>query len=122
MTLGDFLKTDRENKCLTQEQYSNIIGISRSTLASLETGDRMPSKANAKKLVEYFKKPISELIGEEKVSQLSNLETTNLLIDSLIDKEQITSENIDDKVKSLIWESLSLEIQLKLKVKNKKRS
>lgn len=122
MTLGDFLKTDRENKCLTQEQYSNIIGISRSTLASLETGDRMPSKANAKKLVEYFKKPISELIGEEKVSQLSNLETTNLLIDSLIDREQITSENIDDKVKSLIWESLSLEIQLKLKVKNKKRS
>lgn len=122
MTLGDFLKTDRENKCLTQEQYSNIIGISRSTLASLETGDRMPSKANAKKLVEYFKKPISELIGEEKVSQLSNLETTNLLIDSLIDKEQITSENIDDKVKSLIWESLSLEIQLKLKLKNKKRS
>lgn len=51
MTLGSFLKTDRENKCLTQEEYSNAIGISRSTLASLETGNRMPSKSNAKKLV-----------------------------------------------------------------------
>ena len=118
MTLGSFLKTDRENKCLTQEEYSNAIGISRSTLASLETGNRMPSKSNAKKLVDYFKKPLSELIGEEKISRLSSLETTNLLIDSLIDKGQITNENIDDKVKSLIWESLTLEIQLKLKIKN----
>lgn len=118
MTLANFLKSDRESKCLTQEEYSKVIGISRSTLASLETGNRMPSKSNAKKLVKYFQKPLSELIGEEKFSNLSNLETTNLLIDSLIDKGQIINENIDDKIKSLIWESLNLEIQLKLKIKN----
>lgn len=123
MTIGDFLKKDRETKCLTQEEYSKLIGISRSTLASLETGNRLPSKVNARKLVDYFQKPLSELIGEEKICKLSNLETTNLLIDSLIDKGQITSENLDDKIKSLIWESLSLEIQLKLKIaKTKKRS
>lgn len=121
MTLGFFLKKDREDKCLTQEEYSKAIGISRSTLASLETGSRMPSKSNAKKLVEYFQKPLSELIGEEKISKLSSLETTNLLIDSLINNEQITNENIDDKIKSLIWESLNLEIQLKLKIKNQNK-
>nr|DAN99203.1 MAG TPA: Protein of unknown function (DUF3489) [Caudoviricetes sp.] len=33
MTLGFFLKKDREDKCLTQEEYSKAIGISRSTLA-----------------------------------------------------------------------------------------
>lgn len=120
MTIGDFLRKDRESKCLTQEEYSKLIGISRSTLASLETNSRLPSKSNSRKLVSYFKKPLSELIGDEKISKLSNLETTNLLIDSLIDKGQIISENIDDKVKSLIWESLTLEIQLKLKLKNSK--
>lgn len=120
MSLAKFLKTDRESKCLTQEEYSKLVGISRSTLASLETGSRMPSKANSKKLVEYFKKPLAELIGEETVLTLSNLQTTNLLIDSLIEQGQIRDENIDEKIKSLIWESLSLEIQLKLQLKNKK--
>ena len=120
MSLAKFLKTDRESKCMTQEEYSKAVGISRSTLASLETGTRMPSKANSKKLVEYFRKPLADLIGEETISKLSTLETTNLLIDSLIEKGQIKDENIDDKIKSLIWESLSLEIQLKLQMKKSK--
>lgn len=120
MELSEFLKKDRESKCLTQAQYSKEIGISRSTLASLETDNRAPSKANAKKLVEYFKKPLDELLGKEKINRLATLETTNLLIDSLIDKGQITDEEINDKVKTLIWESLSLEISLKLKLKEEK--
>ena len=114
MELSEFLKRDRESKFMTQEQYSKEIGISRSTLASLETDNRTPSKANAKKLVEYFKKPLDELLGTEKINRLATLETTNLLIDSLIANDQITNENIDNKVKTLIWESLSLEILIKL--------
>lgn len=120
MELSEFLKKDRESKFMTQEQYSKEIGISRSTLASLETDNRTPSKANAKKLVEYFKKPLDELLGTEKINRLATLETTNLLIDSLIANAQITNENIDNKVKTLIWESLSLEISLKLKIKEQK--
>ena len=99
MELSEFLKKDRESKFMTQEQYSKEIGISRSTLASLETDNRTPSKANAKKLVEYFKKPLDELLGTEKINRMSTLETTNLLIDSLIANGQITNENIDNKVK-----------------------
>lgn len=120
MELSEFLKRDRESKFMTQEQYSKEIGISRSTLASLETDNRTPSKANAKKLVEYFKKPLDELLGTEKINRLATLETTSLLIDSLIANDQITNENIDNKVKTLIWESLSLEISLKLKIKEQK--
>ena len=120
MELSEFLKRDRESKFMTQEQYSKEIGISRSTLASLETDNRTPSKANAKKLVEYFKKPLDELLGTEKINRLATLETTNSLIDSLIANDQITNENIDNKVKTLIWESLSLEISLKLKIKGEK--
>ena len=30
-------------------------------------------------------------------------------------------KDIDDKIKSLIWESLNLEIQLKLKIKNQNK-
>ena len=121
MELSEFLKKDRESKFMTQEQYSKEIGISRSTLASLETDNRTPSKANAKKLVEYFKKPLDELLGTEKINRMSTLETTNLLINSLIANGQITNENIDNKVKTLIWESLSLEISLKLKIKEQKK-
>ena len=43
-----------------------------------------------------------------------------IVIPADIDESSIKDENIDDKIKSLIWESLSLEIQLKLQMKKSK--
>ncbi|APH22706.1 helix-turn-helix transcriptional regulator [Clostridium botulinum] len=115
MNLGNILKEDRKNKEMTQEEYAKLIGITRSTLSHLERG-RIPSIETSKKLTKYFGRPISELIGNDKVKKLSTLETTNMVIDSLIKKGQIKEVPISDEVKQLIWTSLELEIKLKLQM------
>ncbi|NFM24713.1 helix-turn-helix transcriptional regulator [Clostridium sporogenes] len=120
MELKDILKNDRKEKEMTQEQYAELVGITRGTLSHLERG-REPSIDTSKKLSKYFKKPISELVGKEKIQKLSTLETTNMVIDSLIKKGQIKEDvPISDEVKKLIWTSLELEINLKLKMLEQK--
>ncbi|EPY2295874.1 helix-turn-helix transcriptional regulator [Clostridium sporogenes] len=119
MNLGNILKEDRKNKEMTQEEYAKLIDITRSTLSHLERG-RIPSIETSKKLTKYFGKPISELIGNEKIQKLSTLETTNMVIDSLIKKGQIKKDApISEEVKKLIWTSLDLEIKLKLQMLDK---
>ncbi|KOY64158.1 helix-turn-helix transcriptional regulator [Clostridium sporogenes] len=119
MELKDVLKNDRKQKEMTQEQYAELVGITRGTLSHLERG-REPSIDTSKKLTKYFGKPISELIGNEKVQKLSTLETTNMVIDSLIKKGQIKKDApISEEVKKLIWTSLDLEIKLKLQMLDK---
>nr|DAK04182.1 MAG TPA: Helix-turn-helix XRE-family like protein [Caudoviricetes sp.] len=115
MSLKDVLKNDRKQKEMTQEEYAKLIGITRGTLSHLERG-REPSIDTSKKLSQYFGKPITELIGNKKIKKLSTLETTNMLIDSLINRGQIKDVPISDEVKQLIWTSLELEIKLKLQM------
>ncbi|MCR3761263.1 helix-turn-helix transcriptional regulator [Clostridium felsineum] len=116
MELMELLKTDRINKGMTQKDYAKVLNITRGTLSHLEKG-RSPSAETAKKISSYFNKPISELIGSKKIKKLSELETTNMLINSLIKKKEITKEKITDEAKKLIWASLELEIKLKLQMK-----
>lgn len=119
MDLKELLKNDRDCKCMTQEEYARDIGITRGTLAHLEKG-RAPSAGTAKKISLYFNKPISELLGENKIKKLSELETTNMIIDSLITKGEIKKERISDEAKKMIWSALELEIKLKLEIKNER--
>ena len=112
MNLSDFLKKDRENQGLTQSEYAKLLGINRGTLSHLET-NRLPSPKTSKKLVSYFNKPLSELLGEQKIATILNLETTNMLIDSFIKKGEIKKGFISEKAKKAIWSTLELEIDLK---------
>lgn len=116
MELKDILRTDRINKCMTQEEYAKELNITRGTLSHLEKG-RTPSADTAKKISLYFKKPINELLGKKKIQKLSELETTNMLIDKLIDMGEITENNITEETKKMIWSSLELEIKLKIKMR-----
>ena len=116
MELKDRLKSDRKNKCMTQEEYAKVLNITRGTLSHLEKG-RTPSAETAKKISAHFGKPISELLGEKKIQKMSELETTNMLIDKLINTGDITLDNISNEAKKMIWASLELEIKLKLKMR-----
>lgn len=115
MLLKDLLKSDRKNKGLTQEEYAKVLGITRGTLSHLERG-REPSIDTSKKLSIFFGKPISELVGNDKIKKLSTLETTNMLIDSLIEKNEIKDNYISEEAKKIIWSSLELEVKLKLEI------
>lgn len=117
MELKDFLKETRKKKHLTQEEFALALNITRGTLSHLERG-RTPSADTAKKIEAYYNKPLSELLNT-KVSKLLNLETTNLLIDSLIEKNEITNNKITERAKNSIWDTLEIEIKLKLMQKKK---
>jgi len=116
MQLKEFIKNDRMDKGLKQEEYAKLIGIGRTTLTHIENG-RIPSVDTINKLVNHFGKPVSELLGEEKVQKMSELETTNMLIDKLINMGEITENKITDEAKKMLWTSLELEIKLKLKMR-----
>lgn len=113
MTLADFLKETRKKEHLTQEEFAKRINITRGTLSHLERG-RPPSLETSKKLEEYFKSPISNIIGNDKIKNLSTLETTNMLIDLLIKNGEITKDHISDYAKKSIWDNIQIEIALKL--------
>jgi len=118
MVLEELLKQDRLNKCMTQEEYAKELKMTRGTLSHIEKG-RAPSAETAKKISIYFNKPISELIGMQKLNKLSELETTNMLIDSLIENGEIKKNIISEEAKKIIWAALELEIKLKLELKKK---
>lgn len=119
MELKDFLKNDRINKGISQEEYAKALNIGRTTLTHLENG-RTPSIDTIEKLVTFFGKPFDEILGKEKVEKISELETTNMVIDSLIEKQEIKENYISKEAKNAIWSTLELEIKLKLEMRKKR--
>ena len=119
MDLATLLKETRKAKHLTQDEFSKKLNITRGTLSHLERG-RAPSIETSKKLEEYFKKPISELIGEKKIDKLLNLETTIMLIDLLIKDGEIKEDgSMSEYAKKSIWNNIKIEIALKLEQKKR---
>ena len=89
MELADLLKKTRKMKHLTQEEFAKALQITRGTLSHLERG-RAPGLETAKKIELYYQKPIEKLLGEKEVEDLSKLKTTNMMIDLLIEKGEIS--------------------------------
>ena len=55
------LKIERAIKNLTQEELAKLIGVSRQTINSIETGRYIPSTVLALKISEVFGKPVNEI-------------------------------------------------------------
>lgn len=113
MELSDLLKQTRKKKHLTQEEFAKALQITRGTLSHLERG-RAPGLETSKKIELYYKKPIEKLLGEKEVEDLSKLKTTNMMIDLLIEKGEIKKGYLSENAKKSIWNTLELEIKLKL--------
>jgi len=68
-TLKNRLKVARAEKNLSQEELANLVGVTRQTISSIETGQYCPSALLAFQLAKKLKKPIEELFflkGDEK--------------------------------------------------------
>jgi putative transcriptional regulator len=59
----------RNIKELTQEQAAQDIGISRSMLAMMESGDRVGSYHTLKKVADYYGKSVEELFEQNFFNQ-----------------------------------------------------
>jgi len=51
----------RKSRRLTQEQLSKLLGISKSSIAMYEIGQRVPSLSRAKKIAEFFNVPVEKI-------------------------------------------------------------
>lgn len=55
------LKIERAIKNLTQDDLAKLIGVSRQTINSIETGRYVPSTVLALKISQFFEKPVNEI-------------------------------------------------------------
>ena len=55
------VREERKSKQLTQTELAELIGVSRQTIFSIETGKYVPSVILAIKLAEQFGKPVEAI-------------------------------------------------------------
>lgn len=72
--IGDFLKTLRKEKGVTQEQLAEIFGVSGRTVSRWETGSNMPDLDVLIQIADYHGVEIRELLDGERRSESMNKE------------------------------------------------
>lgn len=75
-TIGDRLKELRVDSDLKQEILANEFGVSRSAIASYETGNCLPSLQVAIKYAEKFNVSLDWIVGKVKEKNLTLTEDT----------------------------------------------
>ena len=62
--LHEIIKTERNNKHISQSALAKIIGVAQQTIGSWETGRTSPDTEMLKKLADYFGVSIDYLLGK----------------------------------------------------------
>lgn len=71
---GDFLRTLRKEKGLTQEQLAEQFNVSRRTVSRWETGSNLPDLALLIEMADYYEVELKELLDGERKSEKMNKE------------------------------------------------
>ena len=64
MSFADNLRLLRKNNGYTQKELCTELGVALSTVAMWETGNRQPDLDTAKKIAEFFKVSVDELLRD----------------------------------------------------------
>lgn len=64
-TLGERLREAREYLGFSQDQVATFLGVSRSALSLMESGQRKVDALELKKLAGLYKRPVGYFTGEE---------------------------------------------------------
>ncbi len=78
--VGQFLKTLRKEKNITQEVLAETLNVSSRTVSRWETGSNMPDISLLVELSEFYQVSISEIIDGERKSEKMNQETKDTAI------------------------------------------
>ncbi len=71
--IGSFMKELRSNKNITQEQFSEILGVSNKTISRWENGKNMPDIILLIEISNFYEVEITELLnGERKSIEMDN--------------------------------------------------
>lgn len=119
MDLGEKIKAYRVENKLTQKQLADMTGVSRTSIAELESGRVKGTLKFINKLSEETGKSISYWTGNVNSDSIAhrNYEALDILIDAMISTGAINENGkiLDTKDKDLIIAILEKEIALKLK-------
>ena len=78
--IGGFLRELRKERGLTQEQLSEILGVTNRSISRWENGVNMPHFDLVIEITKYFDVKIEEFLdGERKMGQMDKREEENLL-------------------------------------------
>jgi transcriptional regulator with XRE-family HTH domain len=69
LKLGAGLRTAREYLGLSQEEVAKYLGVPRTALSQLESGQRRIDALELKKLAQLYKRPVAHFTGEATVSE-----------------------------------------------------
>jgi len=105
MAVKERLIEVRNEKGITQEELSNYLNVSRSTIAGYETGKRKPEYETLQKLANYFNVSLDYLLGS------SNERSS---------ADKIKNAISDDKELQETWEQISQRENLQLLFKQTK--
>lgn len=78
--VGQFLKTLRKEKNITQEVLAEALNVSGRTISRWETGNNMPDISLLVELSEFYQVSIPEIIDGERKSEKMNQETKDTAI------------------------------------------
>jgi transcriptional regulator with XRE-family HTH domain len=63
--MGDRLREAREYLGFSQEEVAKYLGVSRSALSNIETGQRKVDALEMKRLASLYKRPVTHFTGED---------------------------------------------------------
>jgi transcriptional regulator with XRE-family HTH domain len=75
-SLGARLRDAREYLGLSQDEVARTVGLSRSAISLIESGQRKVDTLELKKLAEIYQRPVSDLTGEVEVIEGSPVPET----------------------------------------------
>ena len=78
--IGNFLKTLRKEKGITQEQFAETLNVARRTVSRWETGSNMPDLAVLIEIADYYEVELRELLDGERRSANMNQETKETVL------------------------------------------
>ena len=91
MELKDKIRLKRKSAGYSQDEFSEIIGVSSKTLQRWEAGERSPRMEEIKSIAEKLDTPIEEFISDEKPKGFS---IKNILEENDKKNQKINSDNI----------------------------
>lgn len=78
--IGRFIKELRNEKGMTQEQLSEVFGVTNRSVSRWENGVNMPDFALVIELARYFEVDIEELLNGERKSEMTDRKTEEALL------------------------------------------
>lgn len=114
-TIGDRIRDLRKAKGLTQQELSRILGVSRATLASWETGRRTPDAHTIRSLARTFNTTTDYLLGYSDEPNPSKKTPSRSQPTSVADQEPVFPDRLSAEEREL-WQQLSLFFRHKKKL------